>query len=68
MLETYKGQEKNVGKFILDAIFFAQNYVCLSRGYTAPFAVDWNEDGLIDIISSDNSARVLVYLRYHKTL
>ena len=34
-------------------------------GYTAPTMVDWNDDGLMDLISSDNSARTLLYLRYH---
>ena len=33
-------------------------------GYTAPYAVDWNGDGLMDILSSDNSAQVLVYMRF----
>eukprot|EP01043_Picozoa_sp_COSAG02_P005173 COSAG02_NODE_139_length_34376_cov_233.853663_11_plen_456_part_00 len=33
-------------------------------GYTAPTMVDWNGDGLMDLISSDNSARTLLYLRY----
>ena len=33
-------------------------------GYTAPTAADWNGDGLLDLVSSDNSARTLVYLRY----
>jgi hypothetical protein len=32
-------------------------------GYTAPCVCDWNGDGLPDIISSDNSARVSVHLR-----
>ena len=32
-------------------------------GYTAPTMVDWNSDGLMDLISSDNSARTLLYLR-----
>ena len=33
-------------------------------GYTAPCAVDWNGDGLIDLVSSDNSALTKIYLRY----
>ena len=33
-------------------------------GYTAPTAVDWNDDGLVDLVSSDNSARTTVYMRY----
>jgi hypothetical protein len=33
-------------------------------GYTAPCAMDWNGDGLVDLISSDNSARTIVYIRY----
>lgn len=33
-------------------------------GYTAPVAVDWDDDGLVDLVSSDNSARVTVYMRY----
>ena len=33
-------------------------------GYTAPCAVDWNGDGLVDLVSSDNSALTRVYLRF----
>ena len=33
-------------------------------GYTAPNAVDWDGDGLMDLVSSDNSARTSVYMRY----
>ena len=34
-------------------------------GYTAPCAVDWNGDGLMDLVSSDNSALTKIYMRYH---
>ena len=33
-------------------------------GYTAVVACDWNEDGLMDLISSDNSALTKLYVRY----
>ena len=33
-------------------------------GYTAPVAIDWNNDTLVDLISSDNSGRILIYIRY----
>jgi hypothetical protein len=33
-------------------------------GYTAPTCVDWNDDGLMDLVSSDNSALTKLYLRY----
>ena len=33
-------------------------------GYTAPTCVDWNSDGMLDLVSSDNSALTKVYLRY----
>ena len=33
-------------------------------GYTAPQVCDWNGDGLPDLVSSDNSALIKVYLRY----
>ena len=33
-------------------------------GYTAPVAIDWNNDTLVDLISSDNTGRILVYIRY----
>ena len=36
-------------------------------GYTAPFAFDWNGDGLLDVLSSDNSALTTVYLRSRAT-
>ena len=36
-------------------------------GYTAPCVCDWNGDGLPDLVSSDNSARVSVYIRYRTT-
>ena len=31
-------------------------------GYVSPTAFDWNEDGLLDIVSSDSSARFGVYI------
>lgn len=33
-------------------------------GYTAAQAVDWNNDGLLDLLTSDNSAATSIYLRY----
>jgi hypothetical protein len=33
-------------------------------GYTAAQICDWNGDGLMDLVSSDNSARVTLWLRY----
>ena len=33
-------------------------------GYTAATTIDWNGDGMVDLVSSDNSARTSVYMRY----
>jgi hypothetical protein len=33
-------------------------------GYTAAQAVDWNGDGLVDLLVSDNSAATSIYLRF----